>query len=521
MRRTCAALLAAAALAAAAAATSSTNAFAAPPPPPPPPAAAFAAFAASLAGTALTAGAPAFANASREWNARFDGARPPYAVVFAVGAPDVAAALAVARTWRLPLRLRSGRHQVEGWSVCDGCLVLDVSAGWGGVAVDAAAATAVVGAGATMAALLNATVPRGLLAPTGSCSSVGVAGFVLGGGIGWTSRLQGLAADALLAATVVLANGSVVRAERGRAPHAELLWALGGGGGGNFGVLLDVTLALAPVPPALLYFSFGLPWAAAPQAVALYLGLWGEPRFDAYALFVRPSSAPQPLVLIQGIWVGDLAAGAAALAPLGALAAATNASGAATASVTVTDYLTAHALFEGPLGARTANKQKSAFVPLEWSPSVAGAGGLELIRAALAAAPADVADNSAVYLNMMGGAINAVAPGATPFPHRAAAFNFVIDTHWTSNASAAGALAWTRALHGALAAGGYLGPAGPGGALATYVNYADADLGADPAVWGPAYYGAANFARLQAAKAAYDPGGAFAAPQAVPLPAAP
>jgi FAD/FMN-containing dehydrogenase len=402
--------------------------------------------------------------------------------------------------------------------VCAGCLVLDVSAGWGGVAVDAAAATAVVGAGATMAALLNATVPLGLLAPTGSCSSVGVAGFVLGGGIGWTSRLHGLAADALLAATVVLANGTVVVAERARGPHAELLWALGGGGGGNLGVLLDATLALARVPPQLLYFSYTLPWTAALDAVGAYLGLWDEPRFDAYALFVRPSSARQPSVLLQGIWVGDLAAGAAALAPLGALAAASNASGAAAASVTVTDYLTAHALFEGPLGARTANKQKSAFVPRGWQPSVASAGALELIRAALVAAPADVADNSAVYLNSMGGAINAVGPGATPFPHRASLANLVIDTHWTDPGSAPGALAWTRALHAQLAAGGYLGPAGAGGALPTYVNYMDADLGPDPDVWGPAYYGAANFARLQAIKAAYDPTGVFAFAQSVPLP---
>lgn len=504
-----------------AAAACAAAALAAAPAPLPPPAA-LAAFNASLRGVLVVPGDPRYPAAAAEWNARVAAA--PYAVVFVGGDGDVAASLAFASAWALPLAVRSGRHQVEGWSVCTGCLVVDVSAVYADVAVDVGARTVVVGAGATIGALLNATAHLGVLTPVGSCSTVGAAGFVLGGGIGWTSRLHGLAADNLLAARVMLANGSVVVASP-RGAHAELAWASAGGGGGNFGVALAFTLALHALPPALLYAEFAYPWAAAGNATAAYLRLRDEPRALFYCLFVRPAAAAAPSVLLQGIWVGDLAAGRAALAPLTALAVAANASGGASASVDVTDYATAHRRFEGRLGARTGNKQKSAFVPPAGSgggggpPPIASAAALELVRAALVAAPPDVADHSAVYWNSMGGAVNAVPPNATAFPHRGALLNFVIDAHWADGASAPAGVAWARALFAALAGGGYLGGGGGAAALPTYVNYADADL--RDGGWQDAYYGAAGgYARLQRVKAAYDPAGVFAFPQAVRMPAA-
>lgn len=375
-----------------------------------------------------------------------------------------------------------------------------------------------------MAAMLNATVPLGLHVPTGSCSTVGVAGFVSGGGIGWTSRLYGLAADNVVGARVMLANGTTVSAQKG-GPHSDLLWAVSGGGGGNFGVVLDFTLALHPMPRQLLYAEFAYPWDAAANATQAYFSLWADPRFLFYCLFVRPSSDPQPSVLLQGIWLGDLGEGQAALAPLTALAAAANASGDASASVIVTDYMTAHALFEGPLGARTANKQKSAFVPATGStdssgvrsvPAVISAGALEVVRAALVAAPPDVADNSAVYLNSMGGQINALAVDATPFPHRDALANWVIDCHWVRNETTPAALAWTRGLYASMASNGYLGPPPTAAApLPTYANYQDSELTEEQ--WPLAYYGP-NYAGLQRVKAAYDPNNGFTFQQAVQLP---
>ena len=455
-------------------------------------------------GIVLTAAnASTWPAAAAEWNARVSAA--PYAVVFVNGTRDAATALSWARAWELPLRARSGRHSVEGWSSCDGCLVLDVSRGALATVtvVDAAAGLVRAGAGASVGALLNASVAAGLLLPLGSCSSVGLAGFVLGGGIGWTSRLHGLAVDVVSTATLLLANGSVVEAR----PGDDLFWAARGGGGGNFALALSFDLAAVPLAPRLLYAEFAYPWSAAGAATTAYLALAGEPRFLFYCLFVRASTAAEPSALLQGIWLGDLAAGYAALAPLTALARAANASGGAVASIIETDYATAHTLFEGPLAARTANKQKSAFVPPTNAAALASPPALELVRTALVAAPADVADNSAVYLNMLGGRVAEVPPDATAFPHRGAALNWVIDAHWLRNDTAPAAMAWTRALYASMQAAGFLGAQRP---LPTYVNYLDADIEDYPR----AYFGD-NYPRLQGIKRAVDPDGVFTFPQAV------
>ena len=512
---------------------------------PPPPPSALAAFAASLRGQLLTAAnGSAFAAASAEWNTRC--AAEPLAVAFAAGEADVAASLAYARAWALPLALRARRHLVECWSVAAGGLVLDVSAGFGAVSVDAAARTAVVGAGVSMGGFLNATVaPFGLHAPAGSCSTVGAAGFTSGGGIGWTSRLFGLSADNVLSVRAVLANGTAADFSPADAdPRArELFWALAGGGGGNFAVVSSFTMRLWPLPPALLYAEFAFPWAFAPNASALYVSLFGEPRFCFYLLLVSPTSAAarrvrggggaapaeragaaaaSPLALLQGIWVGDLAEGRAVLARLTALAVAANASGAASARIVETDYLTACRLFEGPLATPTAGKQKSAFLPAPPSPPPGAAAvppalseeGLALIGAWLAAAPPDVADNSALYANMMGGAVNERGPGDTPFPHRNALCNFVLDAHWVDSATTPAALAWAGGFFGALEDGGFVPRPGTPG-RGTYVNYADADLES----WQQAYYGLPNYARLQRVKSEVDGSGLFGRfPQGVELP---
>ncbi len=113
-----------------------------------------------------------------------------------------------------------------------------------GVHIDPVARIARVEAGASWADVIAAAAAHGLTALHGSAPDIGVAGFVLGGGLGWYGRTHGLACNSLLGAELVLADGEVVRADA--RSDAELFWGLRGGGG-NFGIVVTLELRLLPI----------------------------------------------------------------------------------------------------------------------------------------------------------------------------------------------------------------------------------------------------------------------------------
>ena len=163
--------------------------------------------------------------------------RQPRAVVHCRAPQDIQFAVAAARFADLPLSVRGGGHDWAGRALCDG-IVLDLG-GMRDVVVDTDVAW--VSGGSRASDLLAATDPLGLAAVTGSCSMVGMAGLTLGGGYGPLIGRFGLALDNLIAADVVLADGQLVTAERGR--NEDLFWALRGGGG-NFGVVTAMRIQL-------------------------------------------------------------------------------------------------------------------------------------------------------------------------------------------------------------------------------------------------------------------------------------
>lgn len=169
--------------------------------------------------------------------------RVPRAVAAAATTADVSTALRWAREQDLPLTVRAGGHNFAGHaSVPDG-LVLDVR-GLREATVDRRRRVVTCGPGHVWGSLDAATSPFGLHPNGGSISSVGVSGFTLGTGLGHLAREHGLAGDSVVAAEVVLADGTVVRTDE---PGAEDLdWALRGGCG-NFGVVTSWDLALHPV----------------------------------------------------------------------------------------------------------------------------------------------------------------------------------------------------------------------------------------------------------------------------------
>jgi FAD/FMN-containing dehydrogenase len=187
--------------------------------------------AAALTGRVVERGAEGYGEARALYNAMID--KHPAAVAYCVNEADVAAAIRLARERGLPIAVRSGGHNGAGLGSCDDGLVIDLSA-MNQVTVDPTARMVRVQGGAQLGDVDRATHEHGLAVPAGIISTTGVGGLTLGGGIGHLTRSCGLTIDNLAAATVVLADGSVVQTDPVR--DADLFWAIRGGGG-NFGVV--------------------------------------------------------------------------------------------------------------------------------------------------------------------------------------------------------------------------------------------------------------------------------------------
>jgi FAD/FMN-containing dehydrogenase len=195
----------------------------------------------SFAGIVIAPGDADYDQARRGFNAFVD--RRPAVIARCATANDVAPAFAFARANELEIAVRGGGHNPAGHCVCEGGLVIDLSA-LRTVHVDAGARTARADGGATWLDFDAATQAAGLVTPGGIVGSTGVAGLTFGGGIGHLTAQYGLTCDHLIAAELVTPRGEKVRASADENP--DLLWALRGGGG-NFGVATSVEFRLHPL----------------------------------------------------------------------------------------------------------------------------------------------------------------------------------------------------------------------------------------------------------------------------------
>lgn len=168
-------------------------------------------------GAVLTPGDAAFDEARRVWNAMID--RKPGLIARCRGTSDVMRAVRFAGANGLGVAIRGGGHNVAGHAVCDGNLMVDLSE-MRGVQVDPARMIAIVEGGATWADVDRETQAFGLATPGGLISETGVAGLTLSGGFGYLRGRHGLSIDNLIAADVIVADGSLVRAAK-RTPNCS------------------------------------------------------------------------------------------------------------------------------------------------------------------------------------------------------------------------------------------------------------------------------------------------------------
>lgn len=159
--------------------------------------------------------------------------RRPRLIVRCRGVADIIAAIRFAHDEHLVVSIRSSGHGAAGHAVCDAGLVIDLTE-LKSVRVDPVAKRAWAEPGVTWADFDYETQAFRLATPGGTVSSTAISGLTLGGGLGWLTSSYGLTCDNLLAADVITASGSLLRASE--AQNADLFWALRGGGG-NFGVV--------------------------------------------------------------------------------------------------------------------------------------------------------------------------------------------------------------------------------------------------------------------------------------------
>ena len=196
--------------------------------------------ASKMVGGVSSPGDPAYQRAVSIW------AKPkvlPSLVAHCESIEDVQLAVASASEARVPLSVRGGGHDWTGRALCSG-LTIDMSA-MNSVTIVGGSDIVEVGGGTRGADVYAVTDPAGMAPVLGSVAVVGTAGLITGGGYGPLMRRFGLACDNLRSATVVLADGSVIRAAEDS--DAELFWAIRGGGG-NFGVVTSMELQLHSVP---------------------------------------------------------------------------------------------------------------------------------------------------------------------------------------------------------------------------------------------------------------------------------
>ena len=432
-------------------------------------------FADGLRGRLVQSGDGGYDQARTVWNGMID--RRPALIARCAGPADIIASVHFARDHGLLVSVKGGGHNITGNAVCEGALMIDLSP-MKGVRVDPAGRTARAEAGLTWGEYNRETQAFGLASTGGVVSTTGIAGLTLGGGLGWLMGKHGLSCDNLIAADLVTADGALVTASAERNP--DLFWGLRGGGG-NFGVVTSFEYQLHPVGPVLAGMVIH-PMARAKEMLRFYRDFCrGCPDEMLAAAALMTSHEGEPVAVIIASYIGDLADGERAMAPLrkfGTPLADT---------IAPTSYVQLNTLFDAavPYGG----------VQRYWKSSFLDELGDQLLDIMVARAAKMLSPMSMVLFFHMHGAAARVDRDATAFGLRRDQWDYDAISQWNDPAETAGHIQWTR---------DYWTAVEPFASGEVYVNHLDAE---EATRIRAAYSG--NYERLVALKNKYDPANLF------------
>lgn len=241
----------------------------------------------------------------------------PLAIVYCQNKNDVSNAVLWSRKHNVPLRIRTGGHNYEGYSSGDAALVIDLSE-LNAISLDEEANLLKVQSGVKNRQLYDFVSSKGYPFPGGTCPTVGVTGYTLGGGWGLSCRYLGLGCDSLVELEMVNFEGIIKKASSKQ--NSDLFWACRGAGGGNYGVVLSMTFRLPPKTDKVTLIE--LKYLHADQKKqALFLQAWQEWLKDAdekITLISRIYNSPGDglAILARGIFYGPPKEAERIIAPL-------------------------------------------------------------------------------------------------------------------------------------------------------------------------------------------------------------
>jgi FAD/FMN-containing dehydrogenase len=424
--------------------------------------------------------------ARRVWNGMID--KRPAVIARCSGAADVAEAIRFAREYDLPLSVRGGGHNVAGTALVDDGVVIDLSA-MRRVHADPAGRTVHAQGGATWADVDRVTAPLGLATPGGVVSETGVAGLALGGGVSHQRRRDGMTIDNLVSAQLVLADGRRVHASADE--HADLYWALRGGGG-NFGVVTSFEFRLHELGPEVFGLNVAYPLEDAARVLAGWRDavedapdelstaglIWSLPVVDELPEELRGV----PYVGVAGMWAGDPDEGERATRRLRELA---------------TPLLDMSARASYPEFQTSLDPFFPAGVRRYWKALYLDGFSDAAIETTVDWSERRPSGDTLVIVRHCGGAMARVGAEETAFGDRSSEWMLSIDSSWQDPADDERNVAYTRAFWDA---------AVPFSDGKTYFNFPGLFEEGDAAVRSS--YGA-NHDRLARIKSAYDPENVF------------
>jgi FAD/FMN-containing dehydrogenase len=453
-------------------------------------AAALARLEAAFSGHIVLPNDPAYDKDRQESNPTFQSF--PQLIAYCMNESDVQICVNFARDNDVWVAVRSGGHSTGGYSVNNG-MVIDIS-NINDVYIDYSTNRVYAGAGCNWDRFNGKINNTGLHVPTGACGGVCVAGFVQGGGYGYTSRAYGIQSDCATSFRVVLASGALVIATSTVNP--DLFWALRGGTGGNFGIVTQVgyqAVALASV------WGWAISWdyAYAAQALALMQSNYmtsGCSDAVGYMMNIGYYQG-QAVYMVQGMYAGSRADGLTAIASLLASPSAQLLVDQVGTYPFMDNYLedNPYGLPDQPDG--TPEGKASCYIDQPMSQAV-----WQQVMDYVLTSPNKW---SLAYTEPYGGAINRYPVADSAFIHRNVDFDFCVDVFWQSDAERATMLAWMDGLMAIVA---------PYSNGHVYQNYPDPRL----TNWQWAYFGDA-YPQLQQVKTKYDPQNFFRYQQSIEL----